>query len=112
MIQLLFLAAYTCSGLAGLVYEGSWTPLLTLEMGRGLAASSTVLAAFMGGLALGAALAGRWAATLAPREALRAYAGLELGVAVLALALPFELRALTALFASAYQDGHAGLSFG
>ena len=112
MTQLLFLAAYTCSGLAGLVYEVSWTRLLTLEMGRGLAASSTVLAAFMGGLALGAALAGRWAAALTPRQALRAYAGLELGVAVLAIALPFELRALTPLFTSAYQDGSAGLGFG
>ena len=41
MFPLLFLAAYACSGLAGLVYEVSWTRLLTLEMGRGIAASST-----------------------------------------------------------------------
>ncbi|HUR33426.1 MAG TPA: fused MFS/spermidine synthase [Vicinamibacterales bacterium] len=112
MLPLLFLAAYACSGFAGLVYEVSWTRLLTLEMGRGIAASSTVLAAFMGGLALGAALAGRWAATLTPRQALRAYAGLELLVAVLALALPRALRLVAPLFASAYQDGTAGVGFG
>ena len=112
MFQLLFLAAYACSGLAGLVYEVSWTRLLTLEMGRGIAASSTVLAAFMGGLALGAATAGQRAARLSPRQALRAYAGLELTVAVLAVALPFELRALSPVFASAYHDGAAGVSFG
>ena len=112
MFPLLFLGAYACSGLAGLIYEVSWTRLLTLEMGRGIAASSTVLAAFMGGLALGAALAGRRASAMTPRQALQAYAGLELAVAVLAIALPFELRALSPLFASAYQNGSAGVAFG
>jgi spermidine synthase len=112
MFPLLFLAAYTCSGLAGLVYEVSWTRLLTLEMGRGIAASSTVLAAFMGGLALGAAVAGGWAAQLTPRSALKAYAALELIVAVLAIALPFELQALAPLFGSAYRNGDGGVGFG
>ena len=112
MFPLLFLGAYVCSGLAGLIYEVSWTRLLTLEMGRGIAASSTVLAAFMGGLALGAALAGRRASAMTPKQALQAYAGLELAVAVLAIALPFELRALSPLFASAYQNGSAGVAFG
>ena len=54
----LFLAAYTCSGFAGLVYEVAWTRLLTLYMGHSTAAVSTVVAAFMGGLAAGAALGG------------------------------------------------------
>lgn len=112
MFQLLFLAAYMCSGFAGLVYEVSWTRLLTLEMGRGMAASSTVLAAFMGGLAIGAAVAGRRAAHLSPRQALLAYGGLELLVAALALALPVELRSLSPLFTSAYQDGATGITFG
>ncbi|MEQ1907241.1 MAG: fused MFS/spermidine synthase [Vicinamibacterales bacterium] len=112
MTQILFLLAYACSGLAGLVYEVSWTRLMTLEMGRGTAASSTVLAAFMGGLALGAALAGRWAGRLSASRALRVYAALELSVAVLAVALPFELRALTPVFAAAYRDGAGGMTFG
>ena len=112
MAQILFLLAYACSGLAGLVYEVSWTRLLTLEMGRGIAATSTVLAAFMSGLALGAALSGRWAVRLSAAQALRAYAALELIAAVLAVALPFELRALTPLFAAAYRDGAGGFTFG
>ena len=112
MVPLLFLTAYLCSGLAGLIYEVSWTRMLTLEMGRGIAASSTVLAAFMGGLALGAALAGRRASAMSPKQALRAYAAMELAVAVLAVALPFELRALSPLFASAYENGSAPLAFG
>jgi hypothetical protein len=37
----LFLAAYTCSGLAALIYEVSWTRLLTLYMGHSLAAAGT-----------------------------------------------------------------------
>ena len=44
----LFLAAYTCSGLAGLVYEVTWTRLLTLYLGHTTAAASAVVAAFLG----------------------------------------------------------------
>lgn len=105
MVQGLFLAAYAASGLAGLVYEVSWTRLLTLHLGRGLAASSTVLAAYMGGMAIGAALAGRIATTFSAARALRAYAALELIVAVLAVAIPFELRLLAPVLAVAYGDG-------
>lgn len=112
MVQWWFLAAYAASGLAGLVYEVSWTRVLTLQLGRGLAASSTVLAAYMGGLALGAALAGRVASEMSPRRALRAYAVLEVSVALLAIAIPFELRLLTPLFASAYGDDAGGAWFG
>ena len=111
MIEALFLVAYTCSGLAGLVYEVSWTRLLTLEMGHGLAASSTVLAAFMGGLAIGSVLAGRSTARLSAIRALKWYAALELTVAVLAVAVPFEIRAAKPILAIAYQDGAGGLTF-
>ena len=107
----LILAAYASSGVAGLVYEVSWSRMLTLAMGHGLPASSTVLAAFMGGLALGAVGGGRVASRLTPREALRAYAGLELVAAVLAVALPYELGALSPLFVATYQNGQGGLTF-
>lgn len=107
----LFLAAYTCSGLAGLVYEVGWSRWLTLALGHSTAASATVLAAFMGGLAIGAATAGRWAASVAPRHALYAYAALELGVVVAAVAVPFGLDALSPVFARAYADGGGGLMF-
>ena len=48
-----FLLLFAVSGAAALIYEVAWTRLLTLQMGHGIAAASTVLAAFMGGLALG-----------------------------------------------------------
>ena len=49
----LFLLAYTSSGLAGLVYEVTWTRYLTLYLGHTTAAASAVVAAFLGGLAVG-----------------------------------------------------------
>ena len=84
----LFLALFALSGAAALIYEVVWTRLLTLEVGHGLAAASTVLAAFMGGLAVGAALGGRVGQRLSPTEALRTYARLEVAIAVAAVALP------------------------
>lgn len=112
MAGALFLFAYACSGLAALVYEVSWTRVLTLTMGRGVAASSTVLAAYMGGLALGAGIAGRRAALLSARDALRTYAGLELAAALFAVAVPFELHLFEPLLSAAYRDGDAGFMFG
>ena len=70
-MALLFLAAYTCSGLAGLVYEVSWTRLLTLYIGHTTAAASAVVAAFLGGLAAGAAVGGVVASRIGPRQALQ-----------------------------------------
>ena len=111
LVSLLFLAAYTCSGLAGLVYEVSWTRLLTLYIGHTTAAASAVVAAFLGGLAIGAAGGGVVAARLRPSQALRVYAGLELAVALFAFALPFELRGLTPLLRWAYADAAPGWLF-
>ena len=110
-MSLLFLIAYTCSGLAGLVYEVSWTRLLTLYIGHTTAAASAVVAAFLGGLAIGAAGGGVIASKLRPRRSLQAYAALEVAVAAFALLLPFELRALTPLLRWAYADAAPGLLF-
>jgi spermidine synthase len=107
----LFLAAYMCSGFAGLVYEVSWTRLATLYMGHTTAAASTVVAAFMGGLAGGSALGGAIAARLRPKQALLAYVALEGLVVAVAVALPWELKALAPLLKSTYADGNPGLVF-
>ena len=104
-----FVLLYTASGAAALIYEVAWTRLLTLQLGHTVAAASTVLAAFMGGLALGAWLAGRNGLQAVPL--LRAYAMLELLVAASALALPFALRASVPALAWAYADGSAPTRF-
>src|SRR5436309_3333682 len=53
MNRRIFALLYAASGAAALVYEVAWTRLLTLQLGHTVAAASTVLAAFMGGLAAG-----------------------------------------------------------
>lgn len=107
----LFLLAYTLSGLAGLIYEVCWTRLLTLAIGHTTAAASAVVAAFLGGLAVGAGAGGRIATRLSARQCLPVYIGLELAVGAAALLLPFELKALLPLLKWAYSNGEPGMLF-
>ena len=106
-----FFTLFAISGAAALIYEVIWTRLLTLEMGHTVAAVSTVLAAFMGGLAIGSAIGGRLGGRLAPERALKTYAALELAIALLALLIPLGLRGLHPLLASSYANG-GGATFG
>lgn len=84
------LSAFFLSGLAGLIYETAWTREFTFLFGATELAVSVVLAAYFGGLALGAVTAGRFAARL--RRPLHVYAALELVIAASALAVPLLLR--------------------
>ena len=102
-----FVLLYAASGAAALVYEVTWTRLLTLQLGHTVAAASTVLAAFMGGLALGAWITG----ALDAKPSLRSYAVLELIVAACALLLPTALAASVPALAWAYADGGAPARF-
>src|SRR5438128_1356468 len=80
------------SGISGLMYEVVWVRMLTRVLGSTIYATSAVLAVFMGGLALGSYLMGRWI-DRSPRP-LTWYALLEVGVgasALLSLALPERL---------------------
>lgn len=85
--RLLLLVAFFASGTTGLVYEMMWTRVVSTWFGVSAYAISTVLAAFLGGLAAGGALAGRWLKEHPERPALRDYALVEVGVAVCALLL-------------------------
>ena len=107
----LFFTLFALSGAAALIYEVIWTRLLTLEMGHTVAGVSTVLAAFMGGLAIGSAVGGRIGGRLSPEQALKTYGILELVIALLALLLPLGLRALHPLLASSYANGNGGAMF-
>ena len=107
-----FLLIYVMSGAVALLYEVVWSRLLTLQMGNTVAAIGTVLAAFMGGLAGGAALGGRFSLTLSRRQALRAYASLELAVAACALLVPAALTGLRPILVATYADGDGGAAFG
>jgi spermidine synthase len=104
---------YFLSGVAGLLYEIVWLRLLSLELGHTAGAIATVLAAFMGGLAVGAALGGRWleARRVTRVGALHLYAAFEILIAACALALPFALEASGPMLGGAYGDA-GGASFG
>jgi spermidine synthase len=86
------LMLFFLSGASALVYEVVWMRQLVLVFGATTYATSTVLAAYMGGLALGSHACGR----LADRSSrlLALYAGLELGIGLYALLTPHLFGAL------------------
>ncbi len=94
------------SGAAGLIYEAVWSKQLSYMLGSSLHAVATVVAAFLGGLALGARFLG---VRLARRPGrLRAYALLELGVGIAAALLLPALHALDPLVGVLYRALGAG----
>jgi spermidine synthase len=94
------LTLFAASGFAGLLYEVAWTRELRLVFGSAEVAVATVLAAYLGGLGLGAAVAGPRVSRT--RRPLLAYGLLELGVAVAALLVPLGLRAARGLLVLAF----------
>ena len=97
---------FVLSGATGLIYEVLWVRMLGLVFGATTLAVSTVLAAFMGGLALGSALAGRVGARVA--RPVRAYGLLEIGIALYALAVPVLFALVDNLYAILWQQFHPG----
>jgi spermidine synthase len=94
------------SGASALIYELLWQRMLYLVVGVSTLAVSAVLAAFMGGLALGAVLFGRVADRT--RRPLLLYAGLEAGVAVAALLTPFAVAAVSGVYTAVYAELQPG----
>ncbi len=97
-------SCFILSGATGLIYEVLWARMLGLVFGATTLAISTVLAAFMGGLALGSALAGRLASRI--RRPLQAYGILEIGIALYALSVPLLFSLVDSLYALIWQQFH------
>ncbi len=97
---------FVLSGATGLIYEVLWARMLGLVFGATTLAVSTVLAAFMGGLALGSALAGRFAARIT--RPIRAYGVIEIGIALYALAVPFLFGWVDNIYALIWQQLQPG----
>jgi spermidine synthase len=93
---LLVLVCFFFSGFAGLLYETAWTREFSFVFGTSNLAVATVLAAYMGGLSLGAAIAARLMQRI--RRPVLVYGLLELGIAASALAVPYWIRAVTLLY--------------
>lgn len=89
------LLCFLLSGFAALLYETVWMRQFSVVFGTSELAVATVLAVYMAGLSIGAALSGR----LLPRvkRPVLVYGVLELAIALAALSVPLMLKAARAL---------------
>jgi spermidine synthase len=97
----LLLLLFFFSGACGLVYQVLWLRLLSLVFGVTVYAASTVLAAFMAGLALGSALAGRIVERIG--RPLLVFGVAEILIGLSALATPLAFDAASVLYERLYQ---------
>ena len=84
--QKTLLVLFFFSGVSSLVYQVVWARMLTVVFGTTLLATSTVLSAFMAGLALGSYVLGRHIDRC--KHPLRIFAALEVGIGLFALFFP------------------------
>jgi spermidine synthase len=91
------------SGMSALMYEVIWMKELTLIMGNTVHSTTTVLSAFMAGLALGSLLFGRLVDKLSISP-LRFYAYLEIGIALFAFVFPFLIKGFQTLYISLHHS--------
>ena len=101
VLSLLFLA-----GFSGLVYEVVWIRILTLTFGGTVFATSAVLCAFMGGLALGSWVAGKWVDR--HHSPLLLFATVQFALGVFGLGLMPLFSGLTHFYVLTYQALHPG----
>jgi len=87
-------ALFFLSGAAGLMYESIWTRYLALLVGHSAYAQILVLTIFLGGMAVGSFIVGRYSERL--RSPLIWYAVVEAGVGVLGLLFHPTFRAVSA----------------
>ena len=92
----LFGLIFVASGAAGLVYELAWVRQLYEVFGSTIHSVTTVVAAYMGGLGLGAWLLGRRADSIGRPAML--YGVLELAIGVFGLASPWVMRGVGAAY--------------
>jgi spermidine synthase len=90
------IACFVLSGFAALLYQTAWLRQFSLVFGTSELAVATVLAAYMGGLAIGAAVAGRFVHRV--RRPVLVYGFLEAGIAATALAVPSLLQGAGTLY--------------
>jgi predicted membrane-bound spermidine synthase len=92
----LVLGLFFCSGATALVYEVIWSKFLSQMFGSTIYAQTVVLAAFMGGLAIGNRIFGSWAGRL--QQPVRAYGYLEIIIGICAFSFPMFDRLADRVF--------------
>lgn len=116
MSRALALLLTVATGTTGLVYEVTWERMLATLLGSHAEATASVLAFFLGGLALGYSLFGAYTRRIAvaggvasTRELLRSYGVVEASIG--AYAISFELFFAAARGLSHLGPSQAGLAF-
>ena len=94
---------FILSGASALIYEVIWMRQLTLVFGSTVFATSTVLTAFMAGLALGSYYFGR-KIDETKMSPLKLYAILELGIGGFCIVWPLLLSVLTVIYVLIYRN--------
>ncbi|MGH9866811.1 MAG: fused MFS/spermidine synthase, partial [Candidatus Polarisedimenticolia bacterium] len=105
--RLPLLLIFFLSGASGLIYQVVWNRGLVLVFGSTTYATSTVLAAFMGGLAVGSLVVGRRGDRFG--NPLRVYALLEMAIAVLSVLVLFAIPLLVPLYRIISGGGEASM---
>lgn len=106
IIYFLFFA----SGAAGLIYEIVWSRLLVLIFGSTTNSIVAVIAAFLGGLAIGSLLFGQIADKLPPKKLIKTYSLLEIGIGLSATSTLVLLEVIKLIYAN-FSNG-SEVSFG
>lgn len=103
-ISLVIFVCFLLSGASALIYQVAWARHLTLILGSTSFAVSTVLTAFMAGLALGSYACGRLIDRVG--TPLLVYAALELIVGLYALAVPWVFEGIVPLYQWTWLNFH------
>ena len=93
-------ACFFLSGFAALLYQMAWMRQLATVFGTSEIAVATVLAAYMAGLAIGAAVAARVMGSI--QRPILVYGILEATIAISAMAVPFLLQLAGIVYASMF----------
>jgi spermidine synthase len=101
------LILFAASGCAALIYEVVWYQSLQLAIGSTTVSMAFLLAAYMGGLCLGAAAAPRFAGTSI--SALRTYAAIELGTALVGVLVTALIPSIAGVYVAGAAHGFAGM---
>ena len=95
---------FFASGMSGLIYQVVWVRELVLVFGATTFAVSTVLTAFMGGLALGSYYFGRRSHHF--KKPLKVYGVIEIGIGLYGLLVPLIFAALPVIYQPFWERLH------
>ena len=100
--QAVLLLVFFLSGFSALIYQLAWVRTFGLVFGVTVYAVSTVLTAFMAGLAFGSYLFGKMVDRF--KNAFSLFILIELGIGIFALLFPLSFKLLTAIYISVQQN--------